>query len=288
MTQQFDVLKRLALVLGFAGSIGWGLMPLAAQAEDQQPAGVEEASPEAELADWNGLKGSGAPEDYLAYLQKYPNGMFYDPAKARYEELAGVAYVPVEEDPIVVEETPEEPEVVEPPVKKRVKRVAAPPPEIDIVAPPVRKRIKQSQDAPKYDRIKKSKQAAQRRNSIRISSDEPKQWVVKKPRKFLRLKSAGSVKKRIAISVQRAERRSRIVRASKDFEPVVVRKKPRRAVVRQPGCYTSDGRPVSCKLVAVKKVKRSPFIGDGGSNGGGGNGGGGNNGGGGGGGGWGG
>ena len=62
-----------------------------AKAEEatMQNAAITEDSPAVELAYWNTIKDSKSAEEYEAYLNRYPNGMFADLAKIRYEAFAG-------------------------------------------------------------------------------------------------------------------------------------------------------------------------------------------------------
>src|SRR5689334_7877226 len=48
-----------------------------------------------ELAFWNSIKESADPEDFRAYLKKYPNGQFVDPANNRIRTLETAKASPV-------------------------------------------------------------------------------------------------------------------------------------------------------------------------------------------------
>jgi tetratricopeptide (TPR) repeat protein len=74
--------------------------PAAAPAVDPQ---------QADIAYWNGIKGSKNAADYKAYLEKYPNGEFVDLAKLRIEQLGtapGPAEPPASPAPAAVEPAP--------------------------------------------------------------------------------------------------------------------------------------------------------------------------------------
>jgi hypothetical protein len=50
---------------------------------------VTDKSAVGELAFWNSVKESANPEDLKTYIDEFPNGMFIDPAVARYHTLTG-------------------------------------------------------------------------------------------------------------------------------------------------------------------------------------------------------
>ena len=52
-----------------------------------------------ELTFWNSIKESVNPEDIRTYIDEFPNGMFIDPAMARYEQMTGkrLASIPAPE-----------------------------------------------------------------------------------------------------------------------------------------------------------------------------------------------
>jgi tetratricopeptide (TPR) repeat protein len=72
---------------------------------------------QAEIAYWKSIKTSKDPEDYKAYLAKYPNGDYVDVAKLRVEQLTPAAAAPAEQpaQPTAVEQPKSaEPASVEP------------------------------------------------------------------------------------------------------------------------------------------------------------------------------
>lgn len=84
----FDLLKltrnmmaATVLTLAFAAS------PAAAQ--QTPPLTVTDKSPAGELTFWNGIKDSTDVLSFKAYLENFPNGMFYDLALAKYNSLGG-------------------------------------------------------------------------------------------------------------------------------------------------------------------------------------------------------
>jgi Flp pilus assembly protein TadD len=76
------------------------------------PAPAAADSQEADIAYWNGIKDSKNPEDYKAYLAKYPNGEFVDLAKFRIEQYA--TPVPPVTEPATAEPTHTEPAPAQP------------------------------------------------------------------------------------------------------------------------------------------------------------------------------
>ena len=69
------------LALAFAAT------PAAAQ---QSPSiAVTDTSPAGELTYWNGIKDTSDVLNFKAYLENFPNGMFYDLALAKYNSLGG-------------------------------------------------------------------------------------------------------------------------------------------------------------------------------------------------------
>jgi hypothetical protein len=50
---------------------------------------VTDKSAIGELTFWNSIKESANPEDIKTYIDEFPNGMFIDPAVARYEQMTG-------------------------------------------------------------------------------------------------------------------------------------------------------------------------------------------------------
>jgi hypothetical protein len=82
------------LLLGWAAA-GW-LSPaaIAQSSTGSEPAKVVDTSPAGELAYWNQIKDSKNADDFSNYLDNFPNGMFVDPAKDRYEAISGHKYEP--------------------------------------------------------------------------------------------------------------------------------------------------------------------------------------------------
>jgi len=116
------------LLLGWTsvGSIG------PATAEDTPPAAtagegttVVDKSPAGELSLWNSIKDSQNADDFRTYLDNFPNGMFFDPAKDRYETLSGQKYEPAAGTDLS-KTAPEPPAAIMPPAKtaKTVKATA--------------------------------------------------------------------------------------------------------------------------------------------------------------------
>jgi hypothetical protein len=54
-----------------------------------QVAVVTDRSATGELAFWNSIKDSSSPTDFRAYLENFPDGMFFDPALERFERAGG-------------------------------------------------------------------------------------------------------------------------------------------------------------------------------------------------------
>lgn len=124
-------LRRIQLMALFGVALAFTL-PGQTLAEElpNETAAVTDQSPAAELALWNKIKESNNPDEYLDYLNRFPNGMFFDPAKARYEEMTGRTYTPAPvaipsqsiETPKTVE--PVETEAVQPKLKPKKAQVA--------------------------------------------------------------------------------------------------------------------------------------------------------------------
>jgi hypothetical protein len=114
---KFLNMKTLFAALAFS-VLAFTAMPPGAWADTVAP--PTDTSAAGELAFWNSIKASDNADDYFIYLRSFPDGMFQDVAKARYEELGGgEKFVPAPE-PVVVEEQPPEPKVTAPP--KRYKK----------------------------------------------------------------------------------------------------------------------------------------------------------------------
>src|SRR4051794_2745154 len=95
-----NALATLGLGLLF---LGWAAVgPLSpAMAEDTSPTAagdnatmVVDKSPAGELTLWNSIKDSQNADDFQTYLDNFPDGMFVDPAKDRYQALSGHTYEP--------------------------------------------------------------------------------------------------------------------------------------------------------------------------------------------------
>jgi len=83
-------LPQRFLILAFLMGMGLAAMPQSAPAEE---ATQQALSPADELKMWNDIKSSSDPAAYEKYLMLFPNGMFFDPAKAKWEQLSGKTYV---------------------------------------------------------------------------------------------------------------------------------------------------------------------------------------------------
>ena len=68
-------------------AVAFAATPAAAQ---QSPSiAVTDKSPAGELSYWNGIKDTTDVLNFKAYLENFPNGMFYDLALAKYNSLGG-------------------------------------------------------------------------------------------------------------------------------------------------------------------------------------------------------
>jgi hypothetical protein len=68
-------------------AVAFAATPAAAQ---QSPGiAVTDKSPAGELTYWNGIKDTSDVLNFKAYLENFPNGMFYDLALAKYNSLGG-------------------------------------------------------------------------------------------------------------------------------------------------------------------------------------------------------
>jgi hypothetical protein len=80
----FNTFKRLA----FTAAIVLFLNGLSVS-QNAGAVTVTDKSAVGELAFWNSVKESANPEDLKTYIDEFPNGMFIDPAVARYHTLTG-------------------------------------------------------------------------------------------------------------------------------------------------------------------------------------------------------
>jgi hypothetical protein len=89
-------------VFALVGSV-WLLWPAAAGAA----ATVTDKSAAGELVFWNSVKESTDPADIKVYIDEFPNGMFIDPAIARYEQMTGqrLASLPEQDETVAPPET---------------------------------------------------------------------------------------------------------------------------------------------------------------------------------------
>jgi hypothetical protein len=98
------------LLLGWGAAGGPSPLAIAQTSTESDAAKVVDTSPAGELAFWNQIKDSKNADDFSTYLDNFPNGMFVDPAKDRYQALSGHAY-----DPSAATDTskaaPEEPSI---------------------------------------------------------------------------------------------------------------------------------------------------------------------------------
>lgn len=66
---------------------------MASPALAEAPA-VTDTSAAGELAYWNLVKDSDKPDDLARYIEAFPNGMFVEPARQRFEALTGKPFAP--------------------------------------------------------------------------------------------------------------------------------------------------------------------------------------------------
>lgn len=127
--QLFSPSKVLFLL---AVVVGTFLLPLYGTLRAETVQAPADTSASGELVFWNSIKKSETAADFEIYLKTFPDGMFADIAKTRYQELGGtgaVAMPKVEEavvaEPEVKEAVVEEPEqdVVMKKTKKRAQSV---------------------------------------------------------------------------------------------------------------------------------------------------------------------
>ena len=123
------------LKIGFGTLLLMGLLavaPVGVVAEEPAVAPVvnstDDLSPAGELALWNSIKDTDQADNFLNYLNKFPNGMFFDPAKSRYELLSGKTYVP-DSNTTIVEPAPKPADttIVKPENKPAVAKVKTQP-----------------------------------------------------------------------------------------------------------------------------------------------------------------
>jgi hypothetical protein len=122
---------------------------------------VTDRSALGELAFWNAIKEAKEPEAFKAYLDNFPNGMFADPAIARYAQLSGksvdggqlpLADVPAGASTAATEqtETPPKPAVKPKPAQKKATNAA------------VKKKQAPTQNKKKTKKVTKKQAAAKR------------------------------------------------------------------------------------------------------------------------------
>jgi hypothetical protein len=93
MTSRATAWNIIASLL-LCGTLAMASPTVWAQNTSSEPMTAADTSAAAELALWNKIKESTNSEDFRDYLNKFPNGMFFDPAKQRYEELTGKTFEP--------------------------------------------------------------------------------------------------------------------------------------------------------------------------------------------------
>jgi hypothetical protein len=83
---EFLKLTRITMAAAVL-AVAFSATPAAAQ---QSPGiAVTDTSPAGELTYWNGIKDTSDVLNFKAYLENFPNGMFYDLALAKYNSLGG-------------------------------------------------------------------------------------------------------------------------------------------------------------------------------------------------------
>jgi hypothetical protein len=113
----FSTFKRLA----FTAAVVFFLNGLSVS-QNAGAVTVTDKSAVGELAFWNSVKESANPEDLKTYIDEFPNGMFFDPAVARYQNLTGqrLASVPqVDEAEQVLPTNKTQPVVTKKPALKK-------------------------------------------------------------------------------------------------------------------------------------------------------------------------
>jgi hypothetical protein len=85
-----DLLKmtRLAMAATF---LAVAIAPSPAGAQQAAGPTITDKSPTGELTYWNSVKDSTDASNFKAYLENFPNGMFYDVALAKFTSLGGNA-----------------------------------------------------------------------------------------------------------------------------------------------------------------------------------------------------
>jgi hypothetical protein len=117
----FHVAFLLVLGVFMATSMRASAEDVTPSATTMQPNAAAAISPAEELIYWNRIKESGQPKDFLDYLNLFPDGMFFDPAKSRYEQLSGQQFVP--KAGLVGETTTPLDKVVVPDAKQKITKV---------------------------------------------------------------------------------------------------------------------------------------------------------------------
>jgi len=86
----FDLLKltRLAMAATF---LAVAIAPSPAGAQQAAAPTITDKSPTGELTYWNSVKDTTDVSNFKAYLENFPNGMFYDLALAKFTSLGGNA-----------------------------------------------------------------------------------------------------------------------------------------------------------------------------------------------------
>jgi hypothetical protein len=133
-------LSKHSIALAVLGCVVAGSFGVARAEDTTAPSAtgamtVVDKSPAGELSLWNQIKDSQNADDFANYLDNFPNGMFADPAKDRYESLSGRKFEPnsptdmstsVPEQPAVTT-APEQPAVTAKPRTKAAAKVGAKP-----------------------------------------------------------------------------------------------------------------------------------------------------------------
>ena len=141
---------------------------------------VIDKSPAGELALWNSIKDSQNADDFSTYLDNFPNGMFVDPAKDRYEALSGRKYEPNAATDMS-KPAPVEPATIAPPaktakVKAKSKPVATiksrPKRHVATIASPPRKRHVRTAVVQARPIVKKRIKVASRKKSCGVNGSD--------------------------------------------------------------------------------------------------------------------
>ncbi len=80
-----------------------------------------------ELAFWNSIKKSESADDFDVYLKAFPDGMFVDVAKTRFQALGGAATAPVVAPPVEAAPAEQDMAVEQPKPKKQIQVIAKAP-----------------------------------------------------------------------------------------------------------------------------------------------------------------